>query len=201
GPTYDFDTDRVAAFTRMARANGLGLISMASLGKKLRSVTTIEGLKNALSGYKISKCSIQWQSRVYIIESDGASVQIKEDKQALTPLQQTINTASLAITRLKAARAVAYASCFQSAITTILQMAGSALVINRAVKRMFGTRTAAMALEGPGKEHNCRVHKAKEAGKGPIGHDDMVERFGLCETEEEESEDQIQMVPSDAVPE
>ena len=201
GPTYDFDTDRVSAFTKMARANGIGLISMASLGKKLRGVSTIEGLKNALLGYKIAKCSIQWQSRVYIIESDGSNVHIKEDKQALTPSQQAINTASLAITRLKAARAVAYASCFQSAVTTILQMAGSALVINRAVKRMFGTRTAAMALEGPEKEHNCRVHKAKEAGKGPIGHDDMIEKFGLCETEEEESEDQIQMTPNDAIPE
>ena len=42
GAVYNFDEDRVAAFTNLARANGLGLISMATLGKKLRSVKSVE---------------------------------------------------------------------------------------------------------------------------------------------------------------
>ena len=138
GQVYDFDADRISAFTSLARANGLGLISMASLGKKLRGVDSVHGLKNALSGYAITPCSIKWQARVYDIESDGTNVRIKENTSAQTQRQQSIDTAALALTRLKAARAAAYAACVQSAITTILQMAGSAIVINRAVKRMLG---------------------------------------------------------------
>nr|QJC14597.1 nonstructural polyprotein [Norovirus GI] len=186
GKMYDFDDDRVSAFTTMARDNGLGILSMASLGKKLRGVTSMDGLKNALKGYKIGACTIKWQAKVYSLESDGNSVNIREEKNVLTQQQQSVCTASIALTRLRAARAVAYASCIQSAITSILQIAASALVVNRAVKRMFGTRTAALSLEGPPKEHKCRVHQAKAAGKGPIGHDDMVDKYGLCETEEDE---------------
>nr|YP_009701462.1 p22 [Norovirus GI] len=186
GKMYDFDDDRVSAFTTMARDNGLGILSMAGLGKKLRGVTSMEGLKNALKGHKIGMCTIKWQAKVYSLESDGNNVNIREEKNVLTQQQQSVCAASIALTRLRAARAVAYASCIQSAITSILQIAASALVVNRAVKRMFGTRTAALSLEGPPKEHKCRVHQAKAAGKGPIGHDDMVEKYGLCETEEDE---------------
>nr|QHH18437.1 nonstructural polyprotein [Norovirus GI] len=191
GQVYDFDADRVSAFTSLARANGLGLISMASLGKKLRGVDSVQGLKNALSGYTITPCSIKWQARVYDIESDGTNVHIKENTSAQTQRQQSIDTAALALTRLKAARAAAYAACIQSAITTILQMAGSAIVINRAVKRMFGAHPSTIALEGPPREHRCRAHLAKAAGGGPIGHDDVIDKYGLCETEEEGTSEEM----------
>ncbi|BAC11812.1 polyprotein [Norwalk-like virus] len=201
GPTYDFDADRISAFTSLARANGLGLIDMAKLGKRLRSVDSIHGLKNALSGYSITPCSIKWQARIYDIESDGTTVKIKENTAAQSQQQHSIDTAVLALTRLRAARAAAYASCLQSAITTILQMAGSALVIHRAVKRMFGTHSSTISLEGPTREHQCRAHVAKANGGGPIGHDDVIDKYGLCETEEEEDTQEVKVCLPTAIQE
>nr|YP_009701441.1 p22 [Norovirus GI] len=196
GAIYNFDEDRVAAFTNLARANGLGLISMATLGKRLRTVKTMEGLRNALVGYKIEECDIIWNTRAYSIKSDGNTVTIKEKQAPTSPQHQAICTATLALSRLRAARALAYASCLQSAVLSILQVAGSAVVVSRAVKRMFGTRTDQPVLEGKHKEHSCRVHRAEAAGHGPIGHDGVIERYGLCESEQEEEEDQTMELPT-----
>nr|AHV83750.1 ORF1 [Norovirus Hu/GI/Amsterdam/2/1995] len=196
GAVYNFDEDRVSAFTSMARANGLGLISMATLGKRLRGVKSMEGLRNALVGYKIGECDIIWNTRVYSIKSDGNTVTVKEKQTPTSPQHQAISTATLALSRLRAARALAYASCLQSAVLSILQVAGSALVVSRAVKRMFGTRTEQPVLEGKHKEHNCRVHRAEAAGRGPIGHDGIIERYGLCESEQEEEGEQTVELPT-----
>nr|QVJ79529.1 nonstructural polyprotein [Norovirus GI] len=193
GAVYNFDEDRIAAFTNLARANGLGLLSMAALGKKLRSVNSMEGLRNALKGYKISECDIIWNNRTYTIKGDGSSVSISEKQVTTTLQQQAISSVTLALTRLRAARALAYASCFQSAVVTILQMAGSAVVISRAVKRMFGTHTNQPTLEGKPKEHNCRVHRAEREGHGPIGHDGVIERYGLCESDQDEEKDLVEL--------
>nr|APA31975.1 polyprotein [Norovirus Hu/USA/2011/GI.P7_GI.7/CS5567] len=186
GAVYNFDEDRVTAFTSLARANGLGLLSMAALGKRLRSVNNMEGLRNALKGYKITECDIVWNNRTYTIKGDGSNVSITEKQVAASLQQQAVSSVTLALSRLRAARALAYASCFQSAVVTILQMAGSAVVISRAVKRMFGTHTNQPALEGKPKEHNCRVHRAEREGHGPIGHDGIIERYGLCESDQDE---------------
>nr|YP_009423860.1 p22 [Primate norovirus] len=196
GAVYNFDEDRVSAFTSLARANGLGLLSMATLGKRLRSVKSMEGLRNALVGYKIGECDVIWNTRVYSVKSDGSTVTIKEKQTPTSPQYQAISTATLALSRLRAARALAYASCLQSAVLSILQVAGSALVVSRAVKRMFGTRTEQPMLEGKHKEHNCRVHRAEAAGHGPIGHDGIIERYGLCESEQEEEGEQTVELPT-----
>nr|ULF99769.1 MAG: nonstructural polyprotein [Norovirus sp.] len=179
-PVYDFDKNRVMAFSKMANDNGLGMLSAMAVANRLKGATSLADMKEALNGMSIAPCQVVWRGITYSIESDGSELKIQK---VTTP--QPIVEVNYALKRLAAARAVTYWSLAANLVTTAIQAASTALVIHRAVQRI---RAPSTQLES----HNCRYHRAEQGncivdGVGVIGHKGMVDKYGLCETDEEES--------------
>nr|WRK27518.1 nonstructural polyprotein [Norovirus GIII] len=177
-PEYDFDKNRVLAFSKMANDNGLGMLSAMRVANKLKGVTSVSELEEALAGFAIAPCTIVWRGTHYELQSDGTNLTIN---QLATP-QPTVEI-NYALKRLAAARAVTYWSLAANLVTTAIQAASSALVIHRAVQRI---RAPSTQLES----HNCRYHRAEQEnrtvdGVGVIGHKGMVDKYGLCESDTE----------------
>nr|QYV43524.1 nonstructural polyprotein [Norovirus GIII] len=177
-PEYDFDKNRVTAFTKMASDNGLGVMAAMRLGNRLKNVTTITELESALFGHTIAPCQIVWRGARYSMHTDGKNMSIQ---QVTTPAP--VEEVNYALKRLAAARAVTYWSLAANLVTTTIQAAASALVVHRAVQRI---RSSPTQLES----HNCRYHRAEREnrevdGAKVTGHLGMVDKYGLCESEEE----------------
>nr|WHW95053.1 nonstructural polyprotein [Norovirus GII] len=136
--TYNFDTNRVSAFRKLAADNKYGIMETMRVGTALKSVKTLEDLKVALRDVKFNECEIIYRNSKYRVSSNGkgsVSVDKIEDQTS-----QTANEVGAALLRLRQARARYYVSCFQDLVYTLIQVAGASFVVNRISKRFCWER-------------------------------------------------------------
>nr|WMY97775.1 nonstructural polyprotein [Norovirus GII] len=130
---YNFDTNKVSAFRKLAADNNYGFLETMRVGSSLKDVKTVEDLKCALKSVSFKECEIIYRNVKYRISSDGCgkvSIEKLADNNS-----QTTREIITAVTRLRQARARYYISCFQDLVYTLLQVAGASFVINRIVKK------------------------------------------------------------------
>nr|QVV57737.1 nonstructural polyprotein [Norovirus GII]QVV57749.1 nonstructural polyprotein [Norovirus GII] len=133
-PTFNFDRNKVAAFRQLAAENKYGLMDTLRVGNQLKSVKTLDELKQAIKNISIKKCQIVYNGCTYTMESDGRGKVVVEKVQNATV--QTNNELVGALHHLRSARIRYYVKCFQEAIYSLLQIAGAAFVTSRIVRRM-----------------------------------------------------------------
>ncbi|UGA85771.1 nonstructural polyprotein [Norovirus GVII] len=134
--TYNFDSGRVAAFRQLAKDNGYSLVETMRVGTVLKDVTDMEGLIQGLQGVRVNPCQIVYRGTTYSLQSGSGGVKIQPIVSQKVQTQSAVHTAVL---RLKRARVRYYVKALQEVISTLLQMAGSAFVVSRVVKRVSET--------------------------------------------------------------
>nr|QIO04115.1 nonstructural polyprotein [Norovirus GII] len=152
--TYNFDTNRVSAFRKLAADNKYGIMETMRVGAALKNVKTLEDLKVALRDVKFNECDIIYKNSKYRVSSNGKG-SVSVDKVEDHP-SQTANEVGSALLRLRQARARYYVSCFQDLVYTLIQVAGASFVVNRISKRFCWERwvkpTEAQEASEPEKE-------------------------------------------------
>ncbi|AII73758.1 polyprotein [Sapporo-HK299 virus] len=135
---YNFDTNKVSAFRKLAADNKYSFVETMKVGAVLKNVRTLEDLKSALKGVKFKECEIIYKGAKYRVASDGCgSVSVSKIKDVAS---QTANEVHTALLRLRQARARYYISCFQDLIYTLIQVAGASFVVHRISKRFSWDR-------------------------------------------------------------
>nr|QLC45976.1 nonstructural polyprotein [Norovirus GIX] len=135
---YNFDTNKVSAFRKLAADNKYSFVETMKVGAVLKNVKTLEDLKSALKGVKFKECEIIYKGAKYRVASDGCgSVSVSKIKDVVS---QTSNEVHTALLRLRQARARYYISCFQDLIYTLIQVAGASFVVHRISKRFSWDR-------------------------------------------------------------
>nr|WCD55294.1 nonstructural polyprotein [Norovirus GII] len=133
-PVYNFDQNRVAAFRKLAADNKYGLVETIKVGNKLKSVRTLEQLKDALKDISIKPCRIIYNSMAYDLDSNGSGrVNVKK---VVDHKVQTNNELNSALNNLRGARVRYYVKCVQEMVYSLLQIAGAAFVTSRMTRRL-----------------------------------------------------------------
>nr|AUO60017.1 ORF1 polyprotein [California sea lion norovirus] len=133
-PHYNFDTNKVGSFRRMAADNSYGLTETIRVGSKLKSVTNMDGLRSALRDVKLNKCTITYNSVDYILQSDGKGKVSIERHTGAPP--QAVNDLHCAVLRLRRERIRYYVHVAQEVLLSLVQIAGSAFIASRVFKRV-----------------------------------------------------------------
>ncbi|QSD75797.1 nonstructural polyprotein [Norovirus GVI] len=167
-PTYNFDQSPVSAFRRLAADNGYGLAKTMAVGTKLRSVTNMEGFRDAVKDVAFKPCRIVYKGVAYDMQSDGRG-KVKVDRVQDQVVQQYTEVHQ-AVLRIRRARVRYYVHVAQELVWSLVQMAGAAYVTHRIFKRAqvahmwentHGTKVLEDALP-PAPAHGCEKCTGKD---------------------------------------